>query len=107
MTDEQYLAKPMQLSSMIDYAEGAVVSKTLMKKKTGTLTIFAFDKGQDLSEHTSPFDATVQILEGQALLTIGDEEVRPQTGDTVIMPANIPHNVIAEEPFKMLLIMIR
>jgi len=83
-----------------------VVSKTLLDKKTGTLTLFAFDAGQGLSEHTAPFDATVQILDGEAELTIGGEPVIAKTGQLVIMPAGIPHSVRAQQRFKMLLIMI-
>ena len=98
---------PIDLVNDIDYADDAVVSKTLMNKKTGTLTLFAFDAGQGLSEHTSPYDATVYILDGEAILIINGKEVRASAGEMVIMPANIPHDVQAEERFKMLLIMIR
>ena len=83
------------------------IEKTLLDKKTGTLTLFAFDVGQGLSEHTSPYDATVCILDGAAKLTIDGREVGASAGEMVIMPANIPHDVQAEERFKMLLIMIR
>jgi quercetin dioxygenase-like cupin family protein len=100
-------AKPLPLATAIDYASGGIVSKTLLDKKTGTLTLFSFDEGQGLSEHTSPYDATVQILEGEGVLTIGGAPVRAAAGDLVIMPANVPHDVRAEKPFKMLLIMIR
>ena len=106
MTDD-YKGKPLQLASEVSYADGSIVSKTLLDKKTGTLTLFAFAAGQGLSEHTSPYDATVCILEGTAKLTIGGREVSAATGEMVIMPANIPHDVQAEERFKMLLIMIR
>ena len=106
MTDD-YKGIPIGLASTVEYSDDAVVSKTLFKKKTGTLTLFAFDKGQELSEHTSPYDATVLILDGEALLIIGGKEVRAKEGELVIMPADIPHNVTAEDRFKMLLIMIR
>jgi quercetin dioxygenase-like cupin family protein len=99
--------KPMALAGAVDYADGAVVSKTLLNKKTGTLTLFAFDAGQGLSEHTSPFDATVYILDGEATLMIDGKTVKAKTGEMVIMPADIPHDVQAEDRFKMLLIMIR
>lgn len=99
--------KTIPLAQAIDYADGAIVSKTLLNKPTGTLTLFAFDAGQGLSEHTSPFDATVQILEGQGELTIGGKVLAAKAGELVIMPANIPHDVQAKERFKMLLIMIR
>ena len=108
MTDTpDYKGRAITLVSEIDYADGAIVSKTLLDKTTGTLTLFAFDAGQGLSEHTSPYDATVHILDGEAVLTIGGETVAAGTGDLVIMPANVPHDVRAEKPFKMLLIMIR
>lgn len=99
--------KPIGLAKAVEYADGSVVSKTLLDKKAGTLTLFAFDAGQGLSEHTSPYDATVYILDGTAKLMIGGREVRARSGEMVIMPANIPHDVQAEERFKMLLIMIR
>lgn len=108
MTDLNDLkGKPVNLADGISYADGAVVSKTLLDKKTGTLTLFSFDAGQGLSEHTSPYDATVQILEGEATLMIGGKPVKAKAGELVIMPAGIPHDVRAEKRFKMLLIMIR
>jgi quercetin dioxygenase-like cupin family protein len=99
--------KPADLKAAISVAKDSVVSKTLLDKKTGTLTLFAFDAGQGLSEHTSPYDATVQVLEGEARLTIGGETVMARAGELVVMPANVPHDVRADQPFKMLLIMIR
>jgi len=98
---------PLHLAQEVAYAEGAIVSKTLLDKKTGTLTLFAFDAGQGLSEHTSPYDATVHVLDGEATLHIGGETVQVPAGQMVIMPANVPHDVRAEQRFKMLLIMIR
>lgn len=95
------------LKDSIQYAAGSVVSKTLLDKKTGTLTLFAFDAGQGLSEHTAPFDAVVEILDGEARLTIGGKDVLALAGNMVVMPANTPHAVRAEKRFKMLLIMIR
>ncbi len=97
----------IRLADHVAYAEGGVVSKTLLDRKVGTLTLFSFDVGQGLSEHTAPFDASVEILEGEALLTIGGQEVRAQAGDLVVMPAHVPHALRAEQRFKMLLIMIR
>lgn len=97
----------IDLANAISYAPGAVVSKTLLDKKTGTLTLFAFDKGQGLSEHTAPFDAVVQILDGQAHLVIGGKDLIACAGSLVIMPAHLPHSLRAEERFKMLLTMIR
>jgi quercetin dioxygenase-like cupin family protein len=99
--------EPLVLSGMIDYSEGSVVSKQLTKSKAGNLTLFAFDVGEGLSEHTAPFDAVVQILDGKAELTIDGENVIAEAGQTVLMPANIPHSLQAHERFKMLLIMIR
>lgn len=99
--------KALDLAGMVDYAPGAVVSKTVLDKKTGTLTVFSFDEGQGLSEHTSPYDATVMVLDGEATLMIAGEPVKVKAGEMAIMPANIPHDVRAEQPFKMLLIMIR
>ena len=78
-----------------------------MDKQAGTLTVFSFDAGQGLSEHTSPYDATVQILDGEAVITIGGKENYVEAGDLIIMPAGIPHSLRAEKRFKMLLIMIR
>ncbi len=98
---------PMVLVELIEYSAGSIVSKTLFDKKTGSLTLFAFDAGQGLSEHTSPYDATVLILDGAAILTIGGKAVTANAGEMVIMPANVPHDVQAESRFKMLLIMIR
>jgi quercetin dioxygenase-like cupin family protein len=105
--ENELKGQAISLAEHIDYAEGGIVSKTLLNKKAGTLTLFAFDSGQGLSEHTSPYDATVQILEGEGKLTIGGEIVTAKAGQLVIMPANVPHDVQAEKPFKMLLIMIR
>lgn len=98
---------PTRLETLVSYAEEAVVSRTLKKSKAGTLTLFAFDKGQELSEHSAPFDAYVQVLDGEVALTIGGELVRATKGETVLMPADVPHAVQATERFKMLLTMIR
>lgn len=105
--DMEYKGRAIPLAASVSYADGAIVSKTLLNKKTGTLTLFAFDKGQSLSEHTSPYDATVVILDGEGTMTIGGEIVKAGPGEMVIMPANVPHDVRAETRFKMLLIMIR
>ena len=104
---DDFKSKPVDLAGAIDYSDGSIVSKTLIDKKTGTLTLFAFGEGQGLSEHTAPFDATVVVLDGEASLTIGGKDVSAKTGQMVIMPADIPHAVRATAPFKMLLIMIR
>lgn len=107
MASEAPKGEALSLVDHIAYAEGGVVSKTLIDKKTGTLTLFAFDRGQGLSEHTAPFDAGVLVLDGVATLQIGGDQVKAGTGELVIMPAHVPHSLRAEEPFKMLLIMIR
>jgi quercetin dioxygenase-like cupin family protein len=101
------VANAQQLNSLIDYSADAVVSKTILDKSAGTITLFAFDKGQGLSEHTAPYDATVIILDGSAQLTIGGKDLTVCAGRITIMPANVPHSVYAHERFKMLLIMIR
>ena len=100
-------ADPLALGEAVQYQPGAIVSRTLLKGATGTLTLFAFDEGQDLSEHTAPFDALVQVLDGTATLTIGGKTVTVRTGELVLMPANVPHAVHAETRFKMLLTMFR
>ena len=103
----EFLGRPIDLAAGIAYADDAIVSKTLLDKKAGTLTLFAFDTGQGLSEHTSPYDATVLVVEGEGVLTIGGQRVVARAGELTIMPANVPHDVRAEQRFKMLLIMIR
>jgi quercetin dioxygenase-like cupin family protein len=107
MLMNDYTGKAIELATGVDYAPGAVVSKTILDKKAGTLTLFAFDKGQGLSEHTAPYDATVQIVEGMAELTVGGSPHEVKAGQLFVMPANIPHSLKALERFKMLLIMIR
>lgn len=98
---------PIDIVSSISYASGAVVSKTLLDKPAGTLTLFSFDAGQGLSEHTAPYDATVQILEGEAEITIAGQTQTVKAGELIIMPANAPHALQGNQRFKMLLIMIR
>jgi quercetin dioxygenase-like cupin family protein len=107
MTETLYKAQPVAIKDAIEYASDSVVSKTLIKKETGTQTLFAFDKGQALSEHTAPFDASVLILDGTAEIIIGGESHFLNEGEFVIMPADIPHAVKAQEKFKMLLTMIK
>ncbi|MFH2219740.1 MAG: cupin domain-containing protein [Pseudomonadota bacterium] len=99
--------KPEALIDMVTYQEGSVVSKTIIKKKTGTVTLFAFDQGQGLSEHTAPFDALVQILDGEVEIKISGKPFLLKHGDTIVMPANKPHALTAVKSFKMLLTMIR
>ena len=99
--------KSFQLEQFISYADNSVVSKTLLKKEIGNITLFAFDKGQGLSEHTAPFDAVVYILDGQAEITIGGQPNIVSAGEMLIMPADVSHALQAIEKFKMLLIMIK
>lgn len=98
---------PFHLEQLVAYAEGSVVSKTLLKKSTGNITLFAFDQGQGLSEHTAPFDAVVYVLDGEARITIGGSPRNVTAGEMLIMPAGIPHALQAEKRFKMMLVMIR
>lgn len=99
--------KSQELISLIEYSADSIVSKTILDKPVGTITLFAFDKGQKLSEHTASYDAVVQVIDGSAQLTIGGEEIKVLAGEIIIMPADVPHAVAAEENFKMLLTMIR
>lgn len=101
------LSKAHNLAKLAEYAPGAVVSREIVNKGIGTLTVFAFDKGQAISEHSAPFDAIVQILDGESEWTIGNESVSCSAGEIMIMPANIPHAVKANKKFKMLLTMIK
>ena len=100
-------AKAVNLAGLVEYQAGSVVSREVVKKPTGTVTVFAFDAGQGLSEHTAPFDALVHLLDGEAEITIAGKPIVAKTGDMVIMPANQPHALKAEQRFKMLLVMIR
>ncbi len=95
------------LSAAIHYQTGSVVSKEIVRKDTGTVTLFAFDRGQGLSEHTAPFDALVYILDGEAKITISGNPVQAKAGEMIIMPANESHALSAQTQFKMLLVMIR
>jgi quercetin dioxygenase-like cupin family protein len=100
-------ARVMDLASLVDYQTDAVVSRTLIKKPTGTVTLFAFDRGQELSEHTAPFDALVHVLDGEAEIFIAGKPLRVAAGQMVVMPANQPHAVKASARFKMMLVMVR
>lgn len=104
---QEIKAQPANLRDLVQVSTDSIVSKILLDKPAGSLTLFAFDKGQRLSEHTSPYDAVVQIIEGTAELTIGGRKITADAGQIVIMPAGIPHAVNAPMPFKMLLTMIR
>jgi quercetin dioxygenase-like cupin family protein len=100
-------AEAKKLKSMVDYQEGSVVSREIIAKPAGTVTIFAFDAGQGLSEHTAPFDALVQVLEGEVEIRISGVPHRLTEGEMIIMPAGEPHGLKAVCSFKMLLVMIR
>ena len=104
---ETLISQPSQLIELADYQEGSVVSRTIINKKTGTVTSFAFDEGQGLSEHTAPFDALVYILDGEAEITISGKPVKVSEGEMLIMPANQPHALKAVKRFKMVLTMVR
>lgn len=97
----------VDLAALVDYGGAAVVSRTLAENRAGTVTLFAFDAGQGLSEHSAPFDALVHVLEGEVELTIGGKAVVARAGQIVLMPANVPHAVKATARFKMLLTMLR
>ncbi|MCK4912143.1 MAG: cupin domain-containing protein [Candidatus Omnitrophica bacterium] len=99
--------KSENLNNLVNYQDASVVSRTLIKKETGTVTLFAFSKSQALSEHTAPFDAMVHVLEGKSEITISGKPQTVEAGEIIILPANKPHALRAIENFKMLLIMIR
>ncbi len=101
------LGTPERLESLVGYAPDSIVSKTIVDRPAGSITLFAFDRGQKLSEHSAPYDAVVQIVDGKGRLTIGGQDKDVAAGELIIMPANVPHAVTALEPFKMLLTMIR
>ena len=97
----------INLSTALDYQDGSVVSRVLLKNAGGTITLFAFDDGQGLSEHKTPYDAFVTIVEGQTRIRIADRDHSLSSGDSLLLPANIPHAVDAVTKFKMLLVMIK
>jgi len=96
-----------RLDDLVDYQQGSVVSRTIIKEKTGTVTAFAFDEGQGLSEHTAPYDALVHVIDGEAKITVSGETLELGQGEVVILPANEPHALEAAKRFKMVLTMIR
>ena len=104
---EDLLARAVSMAGLVDYQKGAVVSREIIKKQTGTVTVFSFDKGEGLSEHTAPFDALVQVLDGEAEVTISGKPNRVAAGEMIIMPAGQPHSLKALQRFKMALVMIR
>ena len=97
----------VRLGDLVSYQEGSVVSRTIVKNAAGTITVFAFDQGQALSEHTAAFDALIQVLEGEAETTVGGTGRQLGVGDSILLPANIPHAVNAVSRFKMLLTMLK
>lgn len=96
-----------KLSEMVSYQDGTIVSKLIVNKEVGTVTLFAFDKNQSLSEHTAPYDALLQVFDGEADVEISGNKYNLNTGEMILMPANVPHAVKATEKFKMMLIMIK
>lgn len=104
---EMPIAEVVRLIDLVNYQEGAVVSRTLINRATGTVTLFAFDEGQGLSEHTAPFDALAHLLEGDAEIVVSGKPLPTKAGQAVLMPAHQPHSLKALTRFKMLLTMIR
>ena len=107
MSENNLSGNALNPAELAGYQEGSVVSRTIIKGDTGNVTVFAFDAGQGLSEHTAPFDALVQILEGKAIVTIDGKDQIIEENQWIIMPADIPHALRAEKRFKMALVMIR
>jgi quercetin dioxygenase-like cupin family protein len=105
--DENILGQAQGLAGLVAYQDGSIVSRTLVNKQAGTVTLFAFDKDQSLSEHTAPFDAMVVVIDGKAEITISGKASTLSAGDMIIMPAGAPHSLRASERFKMMLVMIK
>ncbi|MDR2954662.1 MAG: cupin domain-containing protein [Prevotella sp.] len=99
--------KVLNLEQLIDYSDGGIISKQVLKNETGNITLFSFDTGQGLTEHTAPFDAMVQVLDGEVEIKLGGVPHLLKKGESIIMPANVPHALSAKERFKMLLTMIK
>jgi len=97
----------LSVNGLIDYQEGSIVSRVILKSEAGNVTMFAFDKGQELSEHSAPYDALVEILDGEAEIRISGKPFILNSGEAIIMPANDPHAVLAVNKFKMLLTMLK
>jgi quercetin dioxygenase-like cupin family protein len=104
---ESLTGRAVAMNELVSYQSGAVVSRTLIDRKIGTITLFSFDEGQGLSEHTAPYDAFVQVVDGTAEVTIAGSPQQVNCGEFIIMPANVPHSLKAVERFKMMLVMIR
>jgi len=107
MGENNLAEQALNLKNLVEYQDGSIVSKEILKKDTGTVTLFAFDRGQGLSEHTAPFDAMVCILDGTAEVIISGQSRQVREGEMIIMPADKPHALKANEQFKMMLVMIR
>jgi quercetin dioxygenase-like cupin family protein len=109
MMDEKkpYGSQGIKTADSVEYSDDSVVSKQLIKRGGGTISLFAFDKGQSLSEHTAPFDAFVEVLDGEAEFVVGGKNIKVGKGEFIILPANVPHSATAAQRFKMLLVMIR
>lgn len=107
MNEPGKINNPVNLQQFIDYQQGTVVSKEILKTSSGTITLFAFDEGQGLSEHTTPFEALVQIIDGEAEITISGTGHKISEGEIIHMPANVPHALKAAKKFKMLLTMLK
>lgn len=105
--NEDIKGRILKAEELVSYQDGSVVSRTIIKKKEGNITLFAFDEGERLSEHTAPFDALVSILDGEAVITIAEEQNHLKAGDMIVLPALVPHAVLATTRFRMLLAMIR
>ncbi len=106
-SSEHPLSEPASLTGLIAYEAGSVVSRTIVKKRTGNITLFSFDEGEGLSEHSSPHDALVVLLDGRAKITVSGRSHEIAAGDAILFPANAPHALTALTPFKMMLVMIR
>ena len=107
MSEKKELTQVLNLENMLDYQEGSIVSRTLIDKKIGTVTLFSFDKNEGLSEHTAPFDALVYVFDGEVEITISNDKFVLTQGQMILMPANEPHALKALKQFKMMLIMIK
>lgn len=108
-SNQKYMEKSSvyPLAGSVEYSGEAIVSKTVLKKECGNITLFAFDKGQGLSQHSAPFDAFVLVTDGRGRITIGGKDYELRSGECIIMPANVPHAVYATDNFKMMLVMIK
>lgn len=104
---EKLVSQTLRLVELVEYQKHSVVSRMVLNKKSGTVTLFAFDEGQSLSEHTAPFDALVQILDGEAEIIVSGKSLLAKKGEIVVMPANKPHALKAMKKFKMMLTMIQ